>query len=126
MVSGPLTESIIGRAVKKKIAEIQVHDLRDWTVDKHRTVDDAPYGGGAGMVFKIEPLYACLSEIIEKSDYSAREIVLTTPRGVKFDQARAVKLSLIEHLFFTLRCRWLSCVSARMDNNVVFCTSLPH
>ncbi len=98
MVSTPLQESIIGRAVKKSIVNIQVHDLRDWTEDKHKTVDDAPYGGGAGMVFKIEPLYKCVTEILEKSKYTSREILLTSPRGEKFDQAKSVKLSLLEHL----------------------------
>jgi tRNA (guanine37-N1)-methyltransferase len=98
MVSIPLEESIVGRAVKKDIVSINTHDLRDWTEDKHRTVDDAPYGGGAGMVFKIQPLYECLSEILEKSNASSRQIILTTPRGVRFDQDKSVKLSLIEQL----------------------------
>jgi len=98
MVSVPLEESIIGRAVSKDIVSIHIHDLRDWTQDKHRTVDDTPYGGGAGMVYKIGPLYECLSDILEKSDFSSRELLLTTPRGVRFDQDKSVKLSLMEQL----------------------------
>ena len=56
MVSIPLRESIIGRAISKSLVCIDTHDLRDWTKDKHHTIDDTPYGGGAGMIFKVEPL----------------------------------------------------------------------
>ena len=98
MVSAPLEESIVGRAVSKKIVRLNIHDLRNWTDDKHRTIDDAPYGGGAGMVFKIEPLYKCLDEIFENSDAKKREIILTSPRGKLYDQQKAIKLSLIDHM----------------------------
>ena len=98
MVSVPLETSIIGRAAKRNIVEINIHDLRDWTEDKHKTIDDAPYGGGAGMVFKIEPLHKCITEIIDKTECLSRELLLTSPRGKSFDQTTAVKLSLIDHL----------------------------
>ncbi len=98
MVSAPLRESIVGRAISKNLVCIYTHDLRDWTEDKHRTIDDAPYGGGAGMVYKIEPLYKCLKEIFENSESENREIILTSPRGEIFDQGKAIKLSLIDHL----------------------------
>ena len=61
-------ESILGRAQKKKIIQIDVHDLRKWTVDKHKTVDDTPYGGGAGMVLKIEPIFKAL-RALNKSQF---------------------------------------------------------
>jgi len=98
MVLLPLQESIVGRAISKNLVRITTHDLRNWTEDKHRTIDDSPYGGGAGMVFKVEPLYKCLSEIFEKNESENREIILTSPRGKVFDQDKAIKLSLIDHL----------------------------
>jgi tRNA (guanine37-N1)-methyltransferase len=98
MVTPPLEESIIGKAVANGIVQINVHDLRNWTDDKHRTIDDMPYGGGAGMVYKIEPLYNCLSEIFEKSSAKRREVILTSPRGETFKQEEAIKLSLLDQL----------------------------
>jgi tRNA (guanine37-N1)-methyltransferase len=98
MVSLPLQESIVGRAISKNLVCINTHDLRDWTDDKHHTIDDTPYGGGAGMVYKVEPLYKCLTEIIENTESDNREIILTSPRGEVFDQEKAIKLSLIDHL----------------------------
>ncbi|TFH00202.1 MAG: tRNA (guanosine(37)-N1)-methyltransferase TrmD [Calditrichales bacterium] len=98
MVSGPLKESIVNRAVINEHVTIKVHDLRDWTRDKHKTIDDTPYGGGAGMIFKVEPLYACLNEIFEKSGKKRNEIFLTSPRGPVFSQERAVKMSLLDQM----------------------------
>jgi tRNA (guanine37-N1)-methyltransferase len=98
MVSVPLNESILGRASSKNLVQINIHDLRDWTEDKHRTIDDTPYGGGAGMIFKIEPLYKCIKEIFEKAESTNKEIILTSPRGGMFDQKRATEFSLIDHL----------------------------
>lgn len=97
IVRPPLDESIIKRAVRAGVVDIQVHDLRDWARDKHKTIDDTPYGGGAGMVFKIEPLYDCLNELLEKSPGKSR-ILLTSPRGKVHDQTQATKLSLEEHV----------------------------
>lgn len=98
MISVPLNESIVGRANSKNLVQINIHDLRDWTEDKHRTIDDTPYGGGAGMIFKIEPLYKCIKDIFEKTESTYREIVLTSPRGRMFDQEEAIKISLVDHL----------------------------
>jgi len=98
MVSIPLRESIISRAISKNLVRIHTHNLRDWTKDKHHTIDDTPYGGGAGMIYKIEPLYHCLKEISENSKWANQEIILTSPRGKVFDQEKAIQLSLIEHL----------------------------
>ena len=98
IVSMPLRESIVGRAISGNLVHINTHDLRKWTTDRHHTIDDTPYGGGAGMVYKIEPLYLCLKEIFDKSESDNREIVLTSPRGEVFKQEKAVKLSLREHI----------------------------
>ncbi len=97
MVSGPIEKSIIGRALKQGLVQIKVHDLRDWAKDKHRTIDDTPYGGGAGMVYKIGPLYDCLTDLT-RADSETVKIILTSPRGKTFTQGEAVKSSLLDHI----------------------------
>lgn len=92
----PLSESIIGRAVDGGKVELAVHDLRDWTKDKHRKVDDEPYGGGPGMVMKPEPFFAAVREI--KGEGEAK-VVLMTPQGRRFDQDVAREYSTgLDHL----------------------------
>ena len=91
MFDGPLTESIVKRAVEKGLVEIGLHNIRDYAVDRHRTADDAPYGGGAGMVMKIEPLAACIEAVLEANP--AGRIILTTPRGKPFTQGMAEELA---------------------------------
>lgn len=98
LVEGPLQESIIKRARKNHVVDIRVHDLRRWTNDRHQTIDDTPYGGGAGMVFKIEPLYECLSELTGESQPEDSLILVTSPRGVPFVQESATKFSLKKHI----------------------------
>jgi len=97
IVTGPLEKSMIGRAMKQRLVEIRIHDLRSWTKDKHRTIDDTPYGGGAGMIYKIEPLYDCLTDLTGNGG-DEMKIILTSPRGAGFSQAKAVKLSLLAHI----------------------------
>ena len=97
IVNAPLNESIIKRAVHSKVVDIRVHDIRRWTSDKHHTIDDPPYGGGAGMVFKVEPLYRCLDDIAHPGTDKTR-ILLTSPRGKVLNQSYATKLSLEEHI----------------------------
>ena len=97
MITGPVAYSITGRAVKQNLVRINVHDLRKWTGDKHRTIDDSPYGGGAGMIFKVGPLYACLS-VLDGDSGEKIKILLTSPQGKVFTQKEAVRLSLIDHL----------------------------
>jgi len=94
-----LKESLIARAQKKKLIKINVHNLRKWTSDARKTVDDRPFGGGLGMVFKIEPIFKAVKEIKKPalSSASARrgksKIILFTPRGKKFNQKTAYQLS---------------------------------
>ena len=78
--------------IERKIVDIKIHDLRKWTKDRHKTVDDTPYGGGPGMIFKIEPLFDCLTELT--ADRQKTKIVLTSPRGQQFNQSTAVQYSL--------------------------------
>jgi len=92
MFSGPLTQSIVKRAVGKGIVEIHLHDLREYTKDKHRQVDDYPYGGGAGMVMKIEPIAACIDQLKSEREYD--EVIYMAPDGVLLAQAEVNRLSL--------------------------------
>ena len=100
----PLNESMMKRAQKNGIVDLCVHNLRDWTQDKHHIVDDAPFGGGQGMVMKPEPIFAAVEElrrqIAEKSKIEARKskIVLMSPAGRRFDQQMAAQLSRESHL----------------------------
>ncbi len=98
IVSEPLQHSIIKRAQQNDIVTISVHDLRKWAKDRHKTIDDAPYGGGAGMIFKIKPLYDCLSEISENASGKKIKFLLTSPRGEKFSQKKATKFSNEDNL----------------------------
>ncbi len=100
IVEGPLNESIIKMGRRKQAVEIAIHDLRDFTTDKHRTIDDYPYGGGPGMVLKIEPFYKALQQIFLERDVSKAHIVMPSPRGRVFNQSVATELSLKEHLVF--------------------------
>ncbi|MGH8905468.1 MAG: tRNA (guanosine(37)-N1)-methyltransferase TrmD [Egibacteraceae bacterium] len=78
--SGPLEASLLGRARAAGLVDVRVHDLRDWAADRHRTVDDMPFGGGAGMVLKIEPFFAAVEALFGAVDARPRTVVLT-PRG---------------------------------------------
>jgi tRNA (guanine37-N1)-methyltransferase len=94
-----LEESIVGIARREGVAAIRVHDLRDWTEDRHRTVDDTPYGGGPGMVMKPEPLVAALESLAgaKGPDRKAR-VVLLSPQGRRLEQGRLEELAREEHL----------------------------
>ena len=96
--SSYLNESLIARAQKKKLIKINVHDLRKWTTDAHKTVDGRPFGGGLGMVLKVEPIFKAVKKI-KKVDSKTR-VILFTPRGKKFDQKMALKLSKLNQVIF--------------------------
>lgn len=96
MFDGPLTESIIRRAVERGFVDISLHNIRDYATDRHRVVDDAPYGGGDGMVMKVEPLAACIEAV--KAGRPAARVILTTPRGRRFDHDAARELAGCEEL----------------------------
>jgi len=93
-----LKESLISRAQKKKLIKINVHNLRKWTKDRHKTVDDRPFGGGLGMVLKIEPLYKAVQSLKSKIKNQKSKIILFTPRGKKFNQKMAYQLSKYDRL----------------------------
>jgi tRNA (guanine37-N1)-methyltransferase len=96
MFSSPLRESILGKAVEKGLIQIQTINIRDFTLDKHHVVDDAPYGGGQGMVMKVEPIARAI-ESVKSQNRSARAIYLT-PQGKPFHQDLARRLSTQPHL----------------------------
>ena len=98
LLHSPLNFSIVKRAQEKGLAEIVVHNLRDYTTDKHRHVDDYAYGFGAGMVLMIEPVDRIISKLKSERDYD--EIIYTSPDGEQFNQPMANRLSLTENLIF--------------------------
>lgn len=89
-------ESILGRAQKKGLAEIYVHNLRDYTADKHKRVDDYPFGGAAGMLMQCQPIDACIAALKAERDYD--EIIFTAPDGETFNQGMANELSLKKNI----------------------------
>jgi len=92
-------ESLIARAIKKKIIKIRVHNLRKWTNDRHKSVDDRPFGGGLGMVMKIEPIFKAVKELKRKKRGKSK-VILFTPRGKKFNQKLAYQLSKLDQIIF--------------------------
>ena len=96
MLEGFVNTSILARAQKKGLVEIYLHNLRDYTTDKHRRVDDYPYGGFAGMVMQCQPIDDCIAALQKERNYD--EIIFTTPDGVQFDQPMANELSLKKNI----------------------------
>ena len=107
-----LGESLIARAQKKKFIKVNVHNLRKWTKDKHKTIDDRPFGGGLGMVLKVEPIFKAVSALTKSQSPKSKsqlnpklkkiknKIIIFTPRGKKFTQKMAYKLSKLDRIIF--------------------------
>ena len=98
LMESPFKASILKRAVEKGLAEVHFHQLRDWSVGKHRQVDDEPYGGGAGMVMMIEPIDKCITDLKSQRDYD--EVIYLTPDGETLSQKIANTLSIKQNLIF--------------------------
>lgn len=96
LLQSPLNHSIIGRARKEQIVNIYIHDLRDYSEDKHRKIDDYPYGGGPGMVLSPQPIFSCIEKLKDERKYE--EIIFTAPDGDMFDQKSANNLSVKKNL----------------------------
>lgn len=96
MLESPLNCSILKRAQEKGLAQICVHNLRDYTHDRHRKVDDYPFGGEAGMVMKVQPVDECITQLRAERDYD--EVIFVTPDGKTFDQPTANALSLLDNI----------------------------
>ena len=100
MFEGPLGESIIGKAREKGLLEINVSNFRDYSDNKHQTVDDYPYGGGAGMLLKVQPVYDNIKAIEAEAPETKKRVILLDPAGKPFDQKMAEEFSTEEHLVF--------------------------
>ncbi|WP_066437060.1 tRNA (guanosine(37)-N1)-methyltransferase TrmD [Chryseobacterium sp. CCH4-E10] len=98
LMESPFKTSILKRAVDKGLVEVHFHHLRDWAINKHRQIDDEPYGGGAGMVMMVEPLDKCISELKSQREYD--EVIYLTPDGVTLNQKIANTLSIKQNLIF--------------------------
>jgi tRNA (guanine37-N1)-methyltransferase len=99
MIEQPLAAGILGRAIERGTLDVKVHDLRDFTTDRHRVVDDVPYGGGPGMVLKPEPIFRAL-DAIEAERGRPSAVVMTSPQGTRFTQDEAQRLSRMTHIVF--------------------------
>lgn len=100
MFKGPFGDSIIKRAQEKNLVRINIHNLRKWTKDKHKTVDGRPYGGGPGMVLMVEPIYKAIKSVKSKTSgkSSSTRTILLSARGKRFTQQKAEKLAGFGHL----------------------------
>lgn len=135
MFDGVFGESMLKIARLKGIVEITTHDIRDWTEDRHRTADDKPYGGGPGMVMKVEPLDRAITDLKKKSEEKGKTpvIILMTPQGEKFNQVMAKNLSETEHLIlisghyegFDERVRTLVDMEISVGDYILTCGEIP-
>ena len=98
MVQAGLAEGVVSRGIEQQLLDVAVHDLREFTTDRHRSVDDMPYGGGPGMVMKVEPIVKAVEFV--RSTRGEGTVVLLSPQGRRFTQEEAVRLSRREHLVF--------------------------
>ncbi len=115
MVQAPLAEGIVGRAIERGVIDARVHDLRAFTSDRHRVVDDMPFGGGPGMVLKPEPLFRAV-EAISAERGTPAAVVLTSPDGHRFSHADAERLSRVGH--FVILCGRYEGVDERVRANL--------
>lgn len=117
MFAGPFGQSIIQRAQDKGLAEITIHDLRDWGLDKRKTVDDRPYGGGAGMVIRVDVIDKAVKDLRTKVKAGNLKVILLDAAGEKFNQQKAQKLSKANHLI--LICGHYEGVDHRVHEHLV-------
>ncbi len=93
--AGPFQHGVVARAIQAGLINVAIHNLRDWTQDKHQTVDDRPFGGGEGMLLKADPLFAAVEQIIPQRN-SRKRVILLSAQGRRFDQAAARRLAAYE------------------------------
>ncbi len=115
LLQGPFSESIIGRARKAGVVEVEVHDIRKWTTDKHGKIDDTPFGGGAGMVMAIQPIVDAIADLKSQRDYD--EVIYLTPDGERLAQPRVNQLSLCGNLI--LLCGHYKGIDQRIREQVI-------
>jgi len=117
LLAGPMDHSIVKRARENGLVEIHVHDLRDFSTDKHRKVDDYPFGGDAGMVMCIEPIHRAITYLTSQREYD--EIIYTSPDGRMFDQKEANRLAMVENII--ILCGHYKGVDQRIRDQLVTC-----
>lgn len=110
-----LTVGVLSNAIKKGIVEVNVHDLRKWTKDNHRSVDDTPYGGGPGMIMKIEPVYDAIKELKKQNTV----VALTTPKGEELNQKKLMEYSENADLHMIILCGRYEGFDQRIHDNLV-------
>jgi len=115
LLDSPLSHSIIKRACDKGVAEIHVHNIRDYSLDKHRRVDDYAFSGGAGMVMTIEPIFRCIEKLKSERTYDA--IIYTSPDGKTYNQRVANTLSTFENII--ILCGHYKGIDQRVRDNIV-------
>lgn len=98
MFHGVFNESIIKRSIEKNLTTIATHNLRDWSTDKHKTVDDRPYGGGPGMILKVDVIDRAISDLKSNTQHQKSSIVLLSAKGERYNQQKAQGLSKFDHL----------------------------
>lgn len=115
LLKGPFSESIVGRARQAGVVEVEVHDIRQWSTDKHKKIDDTPFGGGAGMVMAIQPIVDAIADLKSQRDYD--EVIFLTPDGDRLDQPRVNQLSLSGNLL--LLCGHYKGIDQRIREHVI-------
>ncbi len=115
LLSGPFNSSIIRKSIEKNIAEIHIHNLREYSKNKYKSIDDYQYGGGAGMVMLIEPIDKCISKLKSERDYD--EIIYMTPDGSKLNQSLSNKLSCVTNII--ILCGHYKGIDQRIRENLI-------
>ena len=115
LLTGPFNSSIIRKSIEKNIAEIHIHNLRDYAKNNYKSIDDYQYGGGAGMVMLIEPIDSCISKLKKERDYD--EIIYMTPDGKKLNQAKCNKLSCMTNII--ILCGHYKGIDQRVRDNLI-------
>ena len=115
LLSGPFNSSIIKKSVEKNLADIYIHKLRDYSVNKYKSIDDYQYGGGAGMVMLIEPIDKCISKLKKERNYD--EIIYMSPDGMKLNQQTCNKLSCVKNII--ILCGHYKGIDQRVRDNLI-------
>lgn len=117
MCEAVLSESIIGRAIKNKLVEVYCHNIRDFSLDKHRRVDDTPYGGGKGMVMQVQPIYDCYKHICNISNNDNPYVIYMSPQGNVLTQSKS--LEFVEYNHIVILCGHYEGVDERIIEEIV-------
>ena len=115
LLSGPFNSSIIKKSVEKNLVDIYIHNLRDYSVNKYKSIDDYQYGGGAGMVMLIEPIDKCISKLKKERNYD--EIIYMSPDGIKLNQQTCNKLSCVKNII--ILCGHYKGIDQRVRDNLI-------